>query len=326
MDRNKAYTDLLLRYRNMLWGLCWQRSGGDRDRCCDLLQEVSIALWENFGKLRPNSTPEQEQAWVRWQAHSVFYKMGRRQELSTEPLPDNLSATLADEDSQQRKELLEELLSSLDPDDQRMMRLYLKGYRGDEIGREMGISRDNFYQRMRRIIQKMRSVALLLLALLFASTVAIAFVPQWRHFVFGGGEPEKTVTDTLSGNTDVVPEVIPLPDTVPPAPRIRKDTLPARAPVEHMPSLNLLETMSILDEFPTHEEHDSINISVDGSHLIIIGAEGEWVKVYDYGGRLVASEMASRICIIDLFPSTNNLVKKRFRLQIGNRQPLQLEL
>lgn len=322
MDRNKAYTDLLMRHRNMLWGLCWQRAGGNRDRCCDLLQEVSIALWENFDKLRPESSPEQEQAWVRWQARSVFYQIGRRQELSTEPLSENLTDSFTEEDAQQRKELLEDLLSALDPDEQRMLRLYLEGYRGDEIGKEMGISRDNFYQRMHRAIQKMRSVVLILFVLLLTSGVAIAIVPQWRHLIFGSAEPEATVTDTLEEEPEVVPEPIPFSDPVNQTPKACMDTLPEREPVEPLPLLSLLESTELPEEVPLHTEYDSLAVSVDGNHLIIRGAEGEWIRVFDNRGWMVAAEIAGKVCFIDL-----SLYKtRRLNLRIGDRPTMRLQL
>ena len=322
MDRNKAYTDLLMRHRNMLWGLCWQRAGGNRDRCCDLLQEVSIALWENFDKLRPESSPEQEQAWVRWQARSVFYQIGRRQELSTEPLSENLTDSFTEEDAQQRKELLEDLLSSLDPDEQRMMRLYLEGYRGDEIGKEMGISRDNFYQRMHRAIQKMRSVVLILFALLLTSGVAIAIVPQWRHLIFGSAESEATVDDTLEEEPEVVPEPIPFSAPVTQTPKAGRDTLPERELVEPLPSLSLTDNKDLPEEFPPLENYDSLTVSVDGNHLIIRGAEGEWIRVFDNKGWIVAAEIAGQVCVIDL-----SLYKtRRLNLRIGDRPTMRLQL
>ena len=72
MDRNSAYYELLERYRPMVWRLCWRHARGDWDRCNDLVQEVSIALWEHFGQLRPNATTQEQRAWVRWQARSVL--------------------------------------------------------------------------------------------------------------------------------------------------------------------------------------------------------------------------------------------------------------
>ena len=55
MDRHESYTALLVRHRQLVWALCWARAHGDRERCRDLVQDVSLSLWEHFGKLRPGA-------------------------------------------------------------------------------------------------------------------------------------------------------------------------------------------------------------------------------------------------------------------------------
>ena len=71
-------------------------------------------LWEQFDKLRPEASLAQERAWVRWQARSVFYRVGRRRSLNTATLTDSLAETVADEEAAHRKETLEELSRSKD--------------------------------------------------------------------------------------------------------------------------------------------------------------------------------------------------------------------
>lgn len=321
-DRHSAYTALLMRHRDMLWRLCWNRVGGDRDRCQDILQEVSIALWENFDKLRPDVTPRQERAWVCWQARSVFYRAERRQMLATVPITDALADSLADEDTLHRKELIDDLLSALSPDERRMVRLYLQGYHGDEIGAELGVGRDTVYQRMRRVTQKLRRLALILLALLLTSAIAVAVVPQWRQFFFGGGEKEDSVADSV--------QATPMPvDTVPPANAVRRAPGPRPEPVEKLPPLDVLGLMTSSDGRPPIPDHDGLTISVDGTRLIITGASGEEIRIYDHSGSLVAAQTAGGFCIIDLFPSTEAIPgswRYRYILHIGNRPALQLQL
>ncbi len=50
MDRYESYTALLSRHRHLVWTLCWARAQGDVERCRDLVQEVSLSLWEHYGK------------------------------------------------------------------------------------------------------------------------------------------------------------------------------------------------------------------------------------------------------------------------------------
>lgn len=321
------FTILLERHHAMLWRMCWQRAGGDRDRCCDLMQDVSIALWENIDKLRPDATPRQERAWVCWQARSVFYQAERRQKPTTVPLSDTLADKISDEDTQQRKELLDELFSALDPDEQRMVRLYLEGYNGDEIGKELGISRNNFYQRMYRVIRKMRRIVLLLIVLLFSSAVAVTLVPEWRHFIFSRRWSVKEVINSIPEEKVIITEDILPQDTIK-APIIHKDTTLVVEPLEDIPSLSLLDILEMSDKPPVLEQKKHLIISVSGTRLTIMGAEGEDVRVYDLSGKLVAATTASGLCVIDLFPNTNIMLVNNFhyRLQIGNRQPMRLEL
>ncbi|MBR4739425.1 MAG: sigma-70 family RNA polymerase sigma factor, partial [Bacteroidales bacterium] len=56
MNSQKAYTELLRRHRTLVWTLCWARARGDYECCRDLVQEVSLSLWEHYGRLRPNAT------------------------------------------------------------------------------------------------------------------------------------------------------------------------------------------------------------------------------------------------------------------------------
>ena len=98
MDRHGTYTALLLRHRTQMWRMCWLRAHGNWDLCCDLLQEASIALWLNLDKLRPDATPGEERAWVRWQVQSWFEHMGRRRQLSTVPITAAMADSLADDD------------------------------------------------------------------------------------------------------------------------------------------------------------------------------------------------------------------------------------
>ena len=342
-DQHHKYTSLLERQREMLWYMCWKRTNGNYDRCQDLLQEVSIQLWENLGKLRPNSTLWQERAWVRWQARSVFYQAGRRRTLNTVAAGDDIISDLAcDDEARHRKELLDNLISTLTPDDQRMMRLYLDGYCGEEIGTDMGLNRDAVYQRMHRAIRKMRSVALILLALLLTSLVAIAVVPQWRQFFFGTGGGEVPVVDTIPWYAGVSPAVEPAvqADTVVTIRNTKPaDTTARQEPLEKMPSLGILYYTDTGPNEPLRPPTDEPTISLDGSRLTITGVAGELVRVFDCSGNLIAAQKASVICAIDLFPSTaafQGLASsgsalttgscKDYILQIGDRPAMKVRI
>ena len=151
MDRQKGYTELLRRHRPLVWTLCWARAHGDYERCRDLVQEVSLSLWEHYGRLRPDAGLLQERAWVFWHARSVLDHLHRRPTPILVALPDNMAAP--EDDS---RELLDELLATLSDDDRLLVTLRLEGYDAAEIARRMNIGRDAVYQRLHRIIERLR--------------------------------------------------------------------------------------------------------------------------------------------------------------------------
>ena len=70
----------------MVWALCWKSARGNRSRCKDLLQEVSITLWIHFDELRPDAVLQEEKAWVRWWTRSVLDLQRRKERPSLLPL------------------------------------------------------------------------------------------------------------------------------------------------------------------------------------------------------------------------------------------------
>lgn len=324
-DRQNAYTTLVMRHRDMLWRMCWRRSGGDPDHCQDMMQEVYIALWEKFDNLRPNTSPGQERAWVKWQARSVLFQMGRRKALPTVSITDSLADNVADENTLARKELIDDLLSVLNPVEQRTMQLYLSGYKGDEIGELTGVSRDAVYQRMHRAVIKMRRALLIIITLLVATTIAVAVVPQWRMFFFGGGEPEGTITDTVDEPSREVPAAPKQSDTA---------TTPRMGEKAHQRKVEKVEKLSDPNYYDIVECPETVSllpaqneptISVEGRWLVITGAEGESVYVYDRHGRLIDSQKASRLCLIEL-PQYANILYSEYLIKIGNRPMVWLRL
>ena len=179
----------------MVWALCWKSARGNRSRCKDLLQEVSITLWIHFDELRPDALPQEEKAWVRWWTRSVLDLQRRKERPSLLPLTAMVADMVAADDLLAQKDEMEHLMAALNPAEQELVRLHIEGYRPKEIASIMGLSRDVVYQRLHRALGKARRVLLVLFLLLVASTVAVAVVPSWRQRVFGSGEP--AVVDTI---------------------------------------------------------------------------------------------------------------------------------
>ncbi|MBR4738655.1 MAG: sigma-70 family RNA polymerase sigma factor [Bacteroidales bacterium] len=152
MNSQKAYTELLRRHRTLVWTLCWARARGDYECCRDLVQEVSLSLWEHYGRLRPNATALQERAWVLWHTRTVLDHLHRR--LSPTLVP--LSKEMAAEEEGRSAEVIADLLAPLDKEDRLLVKMRLEGYSAEEIGRELGIKRNAVYQRLHRIIERLK--------------------------------------------------------------------------------------------------------------------------------------------------------------------------
>lgn len=151
MDRQQSYTALLRRHRKLVWTLCWARSHGDYERCRDLVQEVSLSLWEHFGRLRPHASFLQERAWVVWHTRTVLDHLHRHPSPTLVPLRHDITAE--DDDIEER---LDELMAPFSDTDRLLVRLRLDGYDASEIARQLHVSRDAVYQRLHRIIERLQ--------------------------------------------------------------------------------------------------------------------------------------------------------------------------
>lgn len=319
MDRQSAYTKLLRRHRLMVWRMCWMSAKGNWARCNDLVQEVSIAMWLHFDTLRVDATPGEERSWVYWQCRSSLDLQRRLQGPLQQPLTALMVETLASDDSVQEKEEIEHLMAALSPDDQRLVRLHLEGYRADEIAETLGLTRDAVYQRWHRALQKMRSVLAVLLLVAVASGIAIAVVPQWNRAVFHRAEPsteaepmpqnqepERTTKEADTAAVDM------LLDTVTPMPLRQPIPLPERLPA-FLPSY--VDTLP--SSLPLKQR---VTISVTGSTVIVTGLQGERVTIRSCYGPTLASQECYGIGVFHLFPYDDFFMKGRraYEIQIGD--------
>ena len=318
MNRHDAYTAMLDRHRSVIWAMCWAHSRGRWDDCCDLVQEVSIALWENYDKLRPGSSPREERAWVRWQVRSVFDQQRRRRQPEPQPITDMIASSLAAEDSRQRQEDIDEMMASLSPDEQRMVRLQLEGYQANEIASVMGLKRDAVYQRMHRIVVKARRAMVFVLMLFFVSTVAIAVVPQWRQTVFGTsvGSGQSTVDSAMQNDRHQPPAAsYQLPAELP----SETDTVEALRlwiPPEPEPYLEAASSLPDTGQPMLPQVHRIQPVIIMSAHrLIVSGAEGEMVSIYNGAGKLVASQRCNGLCYFNI---TRSRDVGDYILQIGD--------
>ncbi len=313
MSDSDPFDELLKRHRPMVWRMCWISAHGNYERCRDLVQEVSIALWRHFGQLRPDATLQEERAWVRWQTRSALDFQRRMQRPTPLPLTPGMADLQAADDILEQHEELEELMSTLNDDERRMLRLQLEGYRADEIAEAMGLKRDAVYQRLHRVVVKMRRVALLLVLLCLAVTVAVAVVPQWREQVCSHDDEEEPPKEEVTmpaenpSPTPVIPLEIPIDTVVAP---------PAWTPPEPLPHLSV-SIDTTLPDLPARKLE--VGIYYEGGKLVLTGlVDGELVVIRNPKGVLVALKRThGTTCAIEL--ATDRLSYTTYILQIGHR-------
>lgn len=311
-----TFTDFLNRHRAMVWRMCWLSARANYERCRDLVQEVSVALWLHFDQLRPEASLQEERAWVRWQTRSVLDLQRRlRKNVPVVPLTPVLEDSLPSSDSVPQREELDRLMESLGPDERHLLQMLLEGYRADEIGDALGTGRDVVYQRYHRALKKMRRVALLLLLIGIAVTVSVAVVPQWRQQVFRHEEKElPTVEEPSASTTESSPTL-----SEPPEPSV--DTLaprPAWIPPEPIPHLTSIVDTT-LPELP--QSKPEVQVTCYDKKLTLTGLlDGEMVIVRNPKGVLVALKRChGSSCTIELPVNPKDPSARVYILQIGSR-------
>ena len=156
MNDSDRYTTVLLRHKKLIWRLCRRYAKHDVDLCSDLVQEVSIVLWEHFGRLKPEAGTLVETRWVMTNTRWVLRNMHRNKKDKEQLLADDM-IDLRD-DGGNARDLVSDLLSALPEGDRVMMQMKLDGYNADEIAGRMGLSRNAVYQRLFRIVNKLRRI------------------------------------------------------------------------------------------------------------------------------------------------------------------------
>lgn len=160
-QRYEDYKSFMRRHQKAVWHVCYDFAHGNIPRCEDMVQEVWIMLWLKFDAMTSRSE-WQQRVWVRRVTRSVLVDLYRKSRF--DPLSDTSDLSeltdLSDEsDSQDLAERIDELFAALSPDEQRLMRMRLDGYSADEIAAELKIETNAVYQRVNKIMNKLRNDA-----------------------------------------------------------------------------------------------------------------------------------------------------------------------
>ncbi len=156
-QRYEGYKSFMRRHQKTVWCVCYDFARGDIPRCEDMVQEVWIMLWLKFDTMTGQSE-WQQRVWVRRVTRSVLVDLYRKKHLDLEPVTEEMAASVATEESDVA-ERIDDLFSALTPDEQRLMRMRLNGYSAEEITAELKIEANAVYQRVNRIMNKLRQYA-----------------------------------------------------------------------------------------------------------------------------------------------------------------------
>lgn len=155
ISRHDEYCEFMQRHREIVWCVCWRYAHGDREQCRDMVQEVWLTLWLRYDRLRKDAPECQKRIWIWRMARSVIVDLYRRDRLEFESLTDRHMECLKAE-GVDYGECIEEMKESLNEGERTLLQMRLDGYDAGEISRVLGIARNAVYQRINRIIKKLK--------------------------------------------------------------------------------------------------------------------------------------------------------------------------
>ena len=156
-QRYEDYKSFMRRHQTTVWRVCYDFARGDIPRCEDMVQEVWIMLWLKFDTMTGRSE-WQQRVWVRRVTRSVQVDLYRKKRPELEPITEEMKESVAIEDIDVA-ERIDDLFSALTPDEQHLMRMRLEGYSAEEIAAGLKIEPNAVYQRVNRIMNKLRQYA-----------------------------------------------------------------------------------------------------------------------------------------------------------------------
>lgn len=114
-------------------------------------------MWECYGRQQPAHGIVAEKLWVARNTNTLLRDLHRNRCNDPLPVADWMEDAIAAERNSAR-DLVKDLMASLPDDDRRLMQMKLDGYSGHEIGQALGLSRNAVYQRINRIIKKLKQI------------------------------------------------------------------------------------------------------------------------------------------------------------------------
>ena len=154
-DKHCRYNALLHDFEQHIVSYCSRHAVG-RGETRELVQDVMVALWQRLDYLDPASTPRQTNRWLhRLMRQTVFDRYFRRRPLPTVPVEE--VAELSESEAYDR-ELLDDLVARLDPDEQQLIAERFEGYTPAEMAERHHTTVNTMNKRLSRITQKLKTI------------------------------------------------------------------------------------------------------------------------------------------------------------------------
>lgn len=151
MATNEGFNGMVLRHKGLLFAVCrrYARRGLEEE---DLLQEVLVVLWERREVLMSIASTRQQASWMWRVARSTCVDLLRKGPPSY-PVPENFD--MPEEDTTLHRDL-RELIALLPEPDRSIVTLHLEGYEYKEIGKKLGMTKNNIGIRLMRIKERLK--------------------------------------------------------------------------------------------------------------------------------------------------------------------------
>ena len=153
MKDTETFSEILLRYRGLLFSVC-RRYSGDSLEVDDLLQETMLALWNLREQLFSITLAPRQAAWIWRVARSTCIDLRRKRSNNPTPLPADYDAP---EEDTMLHDALHELINQLPEPDRTIVTMHLEGYDYKEIGKKVNITKNNVGIRLMRIKEKLKA-------------------------------------------------------------------------------------------------------------------------------------------------------------------------
>ncbi len=145
--------ELLKRNRERLVVFCAKACKGNVDEANDLFQDITFSVWKLWGTIDDNASNEEKDRWLMAKARTVRYDFLRHKRLRWVSGDIDASDT-PDNEQQEIKERVDELISCLTPNERELIELILKDYNTNEIAILKDLEPPTVRKRLERIYKK----------------------------------------------------------------------------------------------------------------------------------------------------------------------------